>query len=396
MPGLKNLTLVMCLMAAWFALKEADWWMNLEQLCEHYGFEYEDYQVTTEDGYILTIQRIRGPLGEDNSEKQPMYLSRPFGNDETVMFLVGPDESPGFRLAKEYDLWLLNPRGNILSREHTTLDNTSREYWSFDVNDMTLDHRAVAPLILQETGFSKFHVYGYSSGGLSLAYAVALYPEYFNSVIRTAQYVATSFTLAQTTTTGIQIGASIPQMMRTLERLGIYTLQDDNDLLQNFQGSVCSFGTVFCMMFQGLTLGEINPVTDNPKGYDNMLYRGFSGLATHLVEHFIQSYRTKEVTWFDYGIQGNLEAYGTETPPLIDYSLHDFPCALYYSPDDGSADMADAQWAADILGDNVALFNSYPGQTHCGFCIGREMTFLDDMLEFLPNYPIERVAAASE
>lgn len=111
-------------------------------------------------------------------------------------------------------------------------------------------------------------------------------------------------------------------------------------------------------------------------------------MGTHLVQHFLQSYRTQEVSWFDYGPERNLEVYGSETPTLIDYSLHEMPIGMYYSPIDGAADLEDGQWAADIIGDNVESFNIYPGYSHITFVIGNYQNYLDDLIDVLHSYPI--------
>lgn len=226
------------LLLIWVAkAQELDWWMSLGELCDEYGYEYEDYQVTTQDGYILTIQRIRGLVGEDNDNREPLYITRPFGQDEALFFLIGPEMSPGFRLVRGgYDVWLVNPRGNNLSRRHITLDSGSVEYWDFDINDLALDHMAAIELILDQTGFGQTHVYGLSSGGMSFAYAVALYPDYFNPVIRSIQYVATTFTLANTRTLGFQIGAAVPGLLTTLANNGFNTVLNENFPQEQIQG----------------------------------------------------------------------------------------------------------------------------------------------------------------
>jgi len=38
--------------------------MNFEQLCALNGYKFEEYEVTTQDGYILSIFRIPGLVGE--------------------------------------------------------------------------------------------------------------------------------------------------------------------------------------------------------------------------------------------------------------------------------------------------------------------------------------------
>lgn len=105
--------------------------------------------------------------------------------------------------------------------------------------------------------------------------------------------------------------------------------------------------------------------------------------------HIVQSFRTKEVSYFDYGEEGNLEAYGQADPPRIPYENHDCPVAMYYSYEDDYADMEDGEWFADLLGDTVVTFNKYSGYSHFSFEIGKDMYYLDDMFDVLQDYPIE-------
>lgn len=144
------------------------------------------------------------------------------------------------------------------------------------------------------------------------------------------------------------------------------------------------------MLTQQATVEQVNVAVDNPEAYYNFLVRGSSGMGTHLAQHLVQSYRTGLVSYFDYGPQGNLQEYGSETPPLIHYENHEMPVAMYYSPDDGAADLEDAEWARDQLGDQVVAFNLYPGYSHVTFGIGNDMTFLDDLFEIMEEFPIPR------
>ena len=47
-----------------FDMKDLD--LSFSEMCETNGFRFESYEVTTEDGYILTIFRIPGLIGEDD------------------------------------------------------------------------------------------------------------------------------------------------------------------------------------------------------------------------------------------------------------------------------------------------------------------------------------------
>jgi len=43
-------------------------------MCNENGWAYEEYTVTTEDGYILALFRIPGALDEVSSAKKPVVL----------------------------------------------------------------------------------------------------------------------------------------------------------------------------------------------------------------------------------------------------------------------------------------------------------------------------------
>ena len=42
---------------------------NFAEICENAGYAFEQHRVVTEDGYILTVYRIPGKLGEQTRPK---------------------------------------------------------------------------------------------------------------------------------------------------------------------------------------------------------------------------------------------------------------------------------------------------------------------------------------
>jgi len=65
-----------------------------------------------------------------------------------------PELAPAFQLAKAgYDVWMGNNRGNYYSTKHTSLSNTSKEYWNFDFEDMGVsDQPAFMDYVTKVTG----------------------------------------------------------------------------------------------------------------------------------------------------------------------------------------------------------------------------------------------------
>ena len=133
---------------------------------------------------------------------------------------------------------------------------------------------------------------------------------------------------------------------------------------------------------------------NDPYAFRIFLARGMDGIGVKLLRHFLQSARSKRTTYYDYGTEGNIEAYGTETPPDIPFENINIPVAMYYGSEDDIADQVDADWFEDRIGDNVLFHNVYY-MSHHAFFMGVDTSYLDDVLETYQNYPVERAEPSS-
>ena len=139
------------------ALGDSDAFKTMDQIANENGFKTESYNVTTEDGYILGIWRIPGKISEEDdgeTAKPPVLLQHGLECDMMQWVFNRESVAPAFVLARAgYDVWMGNNRGNRFSQTHTTLNNTSKEYWTFDWEQMgTKDTPAVIDFILEKTG----------------------------------------------------------------------------------------------------------------------------------------------------------------------------------------------------------------------------------------------------
>ncbi|XP_075362729.1 gastric triacylglycerol lipase-like [Mycteria americana] len=88
-----------------------------------WGYPTEEYDVVTEDGYILQLNRI--PYGRGN---------------------VGSQDAG-------YDIWIGNSRGNTWSKQHLVLFPKQEEFWAFSFDEMAkYDLLAIIHCIEQKMG----------------------------------------------------------------------------------------------------------------------------------------------------------------------------------------------------------------------------------------------------
>ncbi|KAJ8929437.1 hypothetical protein NQ314_017886 [Rhamnusium bicolor] len=108
---------------------------NRIQILHKYGYPVEVHTIVTDDGYILTAYRIpRGRNGvSSRSNSHPIMLVHGTCGSSENFIVAGPGKAIAYYLAdRDFDVWLLNTRGNGHSRRHRTLNaDTDIGYWDF-------------------------------------------------------------------------------------------------------------------------------------------------------------------------------------------------------------------------------------------------------------------------
>ncbi|KAE8749153.1 hypothetical protein FOCC_FOCC004060, partial [Frankliniella occidentalis] len=118
------------------------------------GYPSEVHHVTTEDGYILQIDRIPRP-------GQPVvYLANQLFSSAAAYLILGKGKSIGFLLYDTgFDVWLGNFRGTNFSLTHQNMTSSDDNFWKFGWHEHgTLDNPAIIDYILSTSKQSSLTV----------------------------------------------------------------------------------------------------------------------------------------------------------------------------------------------------------------------------------------------
>ena len=147
------------------------------------GYAFEEYNVTTDDGYILALYRIPGRADEQRTQAPAVLLQHGMESDASAWLINYPHLAPAFTLVDEgYDVWMGNNRGCRFSLGHVSLNTSSWEYWDHDFEEMGLyDVPAEIDFILNKTGQEKVPVIGHSEGATQMLIGLSMRPDYYSS-----------------------------------------------------------------------------------------------------------------------------------------------------------------------------------------------------------------------
>ncbi|NXL20137.1 LIPM Lipase, partial [Setophaga kirtlandii] len=158
-----------------------------------HGYPSEEYEVMTEDGYFLSLNRI--PHGKEGTgpsgPRTPVLIVHGFCLEGGDWVDNLPENSLAFILADAgYDVWIGNNRGTSWSRRHRSLSTASEEFWDFSFHEMAMyDLPAMVGFILMQTEREQLFYVGHAQGS-SLGFIA------FSSLPHLAKKIKLFFALA--------------------------------------------------------------------------------------------------------------------------------------------------------------------------------------------------------
>ncbi|KAL3275600.1 hypothetical protein HHI36_020353 [Cryptolaemus montrouzieri] len=247
--------------------RHPDFYLSIEKLVNKYGYPMENHEVTTEDGYILTMFRIpHGRTGTEINQKLVILVHGLYGQAEHFITNAMHNGSLAFLLADNgYDVWLMNSRGTQHGRKHIRLDPNESKFWNFSWHEIAMyDLPAKIDYMLQKTKKSKLHYIGHSQGGTIFYVLSAMKPEYqkkiqLASLLSPAGYGGhIQFPLFQ------YFGRHFDEIMRMVEKYNIYEFPNLGNSPSELLLNTCidSVFSSFCLLVMRNFNGIVTPNVD--------------------------------------------------------------------------------------------------------------------------------------
>ncbi|XP_034050301.1 gastric triacylglycerol lipase [Thalassophryne amazonica] len=316
--------------------------MNVTEIIQRWGYPAEEHQVVTDDGYILTVNRIpHGIKFTPTGTKLAVLLQHGLLAAASNWITNLPNCSLGYVLADAgYDVWLGNSRGNTWSRKHRTLSPNEEDFWKFSYDDMALkDLPATIDYILKVTGQDQIYYIGHSQGTTIGFIAFSRLPEVAKKIkvfFALAPVATVSFTRSPMTKLAI-----VPDFL-VWDLFGRRNFLPQNYIIKWLAENVCAkeylseiCGNIFFILC-GFNEKNLN-MTRTP------IYTTHcpAGTSVQNMLHWAQAVHSGKLMAYDYGPAENMKHYNQSTPPHYNVRDMKVPTALFSGGHDTLADPKD-------------------------------------------------------
>ncbi|XP_055308819.1 lipase 1-like, partial [Sitodiplosis mosellana] len=333
------------------------------------NYQAEKHAVKTKDGYILTMHRIPNP------NRPPILLMHGLADSTKGYLRYSSKSSTALELFElGYDIWMVNARANIYSRQHIHLNASDPQFWDFTWHEIGVyDIPATIDYILEHTNHTKLAFIGTSQGTTAILVTLSELPEY-NEKLSVANLMAPAIIFKH-------MHAAFPKSIKLVNMLGEWLqLGGLNDLVPHSLASSIQVIAPFCMMPIGSELCKNVVFTycgPSIQYYDGMILSMShypAGSSYKQFVHFGQLMATGKFHKFDYEDEAkNMEMYGSQLPPEYDLSKITTKIHMLYGSNDFLAPLENIPLIVEKLTSSIVTLSKFPGYNHMDFTYGRNL-----------------------
>ncbi|XP_045475155.1 lipase 1-like isoform X2 [Harmonia axyridis] len=364
-----------------------------ESIARRYGFKLEVHEVTTSDGYILSLYRVvpcNGTIGDT-----PVLLQHGICNNGAFWMLDGKKSIPFYLVSVGFDVWLSNARGTEVSMRHVNMTAADPKFWDFSFHEIAVfDIPALLDYIRKKTGGKrKVNFMGHSMGGTIQFVYSSMLPDHakenVEAIVSLAPVVYTKYLKSEVPRILSDYTGFILDELHMIDFYGSGMYPHLKKLVENTCKTYPTIST--CQVILESLVGS-NRNTLEAETLPLFFRRYPASFSIKTLAHYGQERSSGgRFQMFDYGTRENLLRYNSVIPPAYDLQKIKVPVYILF----GEADLLSVEEDLDILfadlktekymihfrGENNAeLF------THNDFLFSKELIKLDQYLaELLGN-----------
>lgn len=323
---------------------------SAEQLIATHGYLSESHTVLTEDGYMLTIQRVVGDFQQINDRVVILHHGL-LGSSEDWLLLGTYWSLPYILVENGFDVWLLNARGNRYSRTHKSKHVDMPDFWDFSWHEMGVyDLPAAIKYIRELTRSSELNFIGHSMGATALLVLLSTRPQY-NIVLKSGILLA-PLAFMYHAMGPIRMFANFYKNngYHSLAFLGQREFMRDMVFPQQIIEKYCKNQSRSCLN-PLLLLGNGGSGAWRPRVLQDVMTHYPAGGSMKTILHYVQLVCSGYFHKFNYQNKGNRRKYGNDTPALYNLRGITLPLALFTSSSDWLSTVSDIQTLLSLLQD---------------------------------------------
>ncbi|XP_063989876.1 lipase 3-like [Diachasmimorpha longicaudata] len=359
------------------------------------GYDAEWHNVTTEDGYILSIFRIPPKLND--TQKGPFYLQATLGGTADLWVLFGHGRSLVYSLADAgYDVWIGNLRGTYYSRGHTNLSaHDDKKYWDFSLDEYALeDLPAMFDYIIKTTGQPQLSYVGHSLGSTVILMLLSDKPEYNDKLSVVIHFGAISYW--KTWNFARLYVDLLAEFFQIIVPGGIVKYPIQNKLVPAFDHYFCLLNGItkrLCGYPFELALGEDREQFDISEEFVDLMCHYPAGTSSKVFQHYGQLIRSGKFQHFKNSKRTtNREVYGQDEAPEYNVTNVRAPTIIFEGQNDPLATSKNVQNLIDELPSDIELKHQvieYEKFDHKDFIVAKDVEkFLyNPLIKILEQFP---------
>nr|XP_029712296.1 lipase 1-like [Aedes albopictus] len=329
-----------------------------------------------------------------NSTQLPVLMCHGMLGSAADFVVIGPNNSLAYLLADSgYDVWLMNARGTLYSRKHSTLPLDSKKYWDFSWHEIGYyDLPAIIDYILDVTSYGKLHYVGFSQGTTTYLVLTSARPEYNDKIaLMVALAPTVFFKQIRSPLVRFMMPTRFERIMRFFISRNVYGWMPSSRFQRMLRQLLCrpgSYSENFCSELLNVLFGP------HPKAYDERamaVHNGHvpAGGSFYQEIHFVQIARSGRFQQYDFGREENVRRYGSVKPPGYQLERSTAPIALFYGLNDWLVHPRNVDNLVKVLPRVVAVRPVADEQfNHVDFILGINVRALvyDQVIQMIGRY----------